>query len=79
MLAGYTGGKLIWFKEEEPELFAKMTRFICPKDYIRLKVCGELAIDASDASARAFSTPASASGPTISSLWPALTRPSSRT
>ena len=39
MLAGYTGGKLIWFKEEEPELFAKMTRFICPKDYIRLKDC----------------------------------------
>ena len=54
MLAGYTGGKLIWFKEEEPELFAKMTRFICPKDYIRLKVCGELAIDASDASGTGF-------------------------
>ena len=54
MLAGYTGGKLIWFKEEEPELFAKMTRFICPKDYIRLKVCGEVAIDASDASGTGF-------------------------
>ena len=35
-------------------LFAKMTRFICPKDYIRLKVCGELAIDASDASGTGF-------------------------
>ena len=54
MLAGYTGGKLIWFKQEEPELFAKMTRFICPKDYIRFKVCGELAIDASDASGTGF-------------------------
>ena len=54
MLAGYTGGKLIWFKEEEPELFAKMARFICPKDYIRLKVCGEVAMDASDASGTGF-------------------------
>ncbi len=54
MLTGYTGGKLLWMKEEEPELFEKMTIFICPKDYIRYRLTGELGIDASDASGTGF-------------------------
>ena len=54
MLAGYTGGKILWLQQEEPENFARMWKFVCPKDFIRLKVCGELAIDASDASGTGF-------------------------
>lgn len=54
MLTGYTGGKLLWLREEEPDNFAKMHRFICPKDYIRFQLTGELATDVSDASGTGF-------------------------
>ena len=54
MLTGYTGGKLLWLREDEPDNFAKMRRFICPKDYIRFQLTGELATDVSDASGTGF-------------------------
>ena len=54
MLTGYTGGKILWLRDEEPENFARMVTFVCPKDYIRFKITGELAIDASDASGTGF-------------------------
>ena len=38
MLTGYTGGKILWLRDEEPENFAKMKVFVCPKDYIRLRI-----------------------------------------
>ena len=50
MLTGYTGGKIIWLRDEEPDNFAKMKVFVCPKDYIRLRLTGEVAMDVSDAS-----------------------------
>ena len=54
MLTGYTGGKILWLKEEEPDNFAKMKLFVCPKDYIRYKMTGMLGIDMSDASGTGF-------------------------
>lgn len=54
MLTGYTGGKIIWLRDEEPDNFAKMKVFICPKDYIRLRLTGEVAMDVSDASGTGF-------------------------
>lgn len=54
MLTGYTGGKLLWLRDEEPESFAKMDTFLCPKDYIRLKITGERGMDVSDASGTGF-------------------------
>lgn len=54
MLTGYTGGKILWLKEEEPDNYNKMTVFVCPKDYIRFKLTGEIAIDMSDASGTGF-------------------------
>ncbi len=54
MLTGYTGGKILWLKEEEPDNFAKMKLFVCPKDYIRYKMTGTLGIDMSDASGTGF-------------------------
>jgi len=50
MLTGYTGGKLLWLREEEPEHFAAMTAFLCPKDYLRFRMTGEIRMDASEAS-----------------------------
>ena len=54
MLTGYTGGKIIWLKEEEPENFARMVRFVCPKDYIRMLICGKAETDVSEASGTGF-------------------------
>ena len=50
MLTGYTGGKLLWMKENEPENYEKLCVFMCPKDYIRFMLTGEAATDVSDAS-----------------------------
>ena len=54
MLTGYTGGKILWLRDEEPENFERMRAFVCPKDYIRYRLTGELGIDVSDASGTGF-------------------------
>ena len=50
MLTGYTGGKILWMKENEPENYAKTKVILNPKDYIRFRLSGELRTDMSDAS-----------------------------
>ena len=50
MLAGYTGGKLLWMLQEEPEGFRRMTVFLCPKDYLRYCLTGVICMDVSEAS-----------------------------
>ncbi|MBO2515836.1 MAG: xylulokinase [Clostridiales bacterium] len=54
MLTGYTGGKLLWLKQVEPEHYAAMTAFQCPKDYVRFRLTGEILTDASEASGTGF-------------------------
>ena len=54
MLPGYTGGKIVWLRDVEPDNFAKMEIFCCPKDYIRLQLTDEIATDVSDASGTGF-------------------------
>ena len=54
MLTGYTGGKILWLKKREPENYAKMRVFVCPKDYIRYRLTGEIMTDVSDASGTGF-------------------------
>ena len=49
-LAGFTAPKLRWMAEHEPQLFARIRRVLLPKDYVRLRLCGEAATDVSDAS-----------------------------
>jgi xylulokinase len=49
-LAGFTAPKLLWMAEHEPELYARITHVVLPKDYVRLKLTGEHAIDVADAS-----------------------------
>ena len=50
MLTGYTGGKVLWLREHEPDHYARFRHLLNPKDYIRLCLTGELATEVSDAS-----------------------------
>jgi len=54
LLPGYQGGKVIWLREEEPDNYARMTRAVLPKDYIRYMLTGEFATEMSDASGTGF-------------------------
>ncbi len=54
MLTGYTGGKILWLKETEPEHYRAMTVFICPKDYVRFRLTGVICTDESEASGTGF-------------------------
>ncbi|MBQ8642916.1 MAG: xylulokinase [Clostridia bacterium] len=49
-LEGFTAGKILWVQENEPELWTKVRHILLPKDYIRYKLAGTFATDASDAS-----------------------------
>lgn len=48
-LEGFTLPKLLWVKEHEPEIWAKVATFVLPKDYVRYRMTGQLAMDYSDA------------------------------
>lgn len=50
MLPGYTAGKILWLREAEPAAFARMRRFLNPKDFLRLRMTGTYATEVSDAS-----------------------------
>jgi len=50
MLPGYTGGKILWMRENEPELYKKLRYILNPKDYIRYRLTGEISTEVSDAS-----------------------------
>jgi len=49
-LAGFTLPKLLWVREVEPELWARVRSVLLPKDYVRLKLTGDRATDVADAS-----------------------------
>lgn len=48
-LEGFTLPKILWVKENEPELFAQAAVFVLPKDYVRYRLTGDIAMDYSDA------------------------------
>lgn len=49
-LTNFTLTKLMWVRTHEPELWKRFRRFLLPKDYVRLRLTGEHAIDVADAS-----------------------------
>jgi xylulokinase len=49
-LTGFTAPKLRWIARHEPEVYARIDRVMLPKDYVRLRLCGEHATDVADAS-----------------------------
>ena len=48
-LEGFTLPKILWVKENEPNIFAKAKTFLLPKDYLRYRMTGEIAMEYSDA------------------------------
>src|SRR4030088_2187668 len=49
-LTNFTLTKLLWVRSEEPHVWERFTRFLLPKDYIRLRLTGEHVTDMADAS-----------------------------
>jgi len=49
-LTGFQAPKILWLRDEEPKAYERVATVLLPKDYIRLKLTGEKATDASDAS-----------------------------
>jgi xylulokinase len=47
-LTGFTAPKILWVKENEPEVYAKAKHILLPKDYIRYRLTGEYALDKAD-------------------------------
>jgi xylulokinase len=47
-LTGFTAPKILWVKENEPDVYAKAKHVLLPKDYIRYKLTGEYALDKAD-------------------------------
>ena len=47
--AGFTAPKLLWMRENEPELFAKIRKIMLPKDYLAYRLTGVHSCDYSDA------------------------------
>lgn len=45
---GFTAPKLLWVKNNEPAIFAKVAKVLLPKDYLRLWLTGEHVSDMSD-------------------------------
>lgn len=48
-LTGFQAPKILWLRDHEPENYARLSQVLLPKDYIRLKLTGVSAADASDA------------------------------
>ncbi|MGQ9734240.1 MAG: xylulokinase [Candidatus Bipolaricaulia bacterium] len=46
----YSAAKIMWIRDEEPELFKKAHKFLQAKDYIAFKLTGRFVTDYSDAS-----------------------------
>lgn len=54
MLTGFTAGKIVWVRNNEPDIFAKVEKVLLPKDYIRFRLTGDFATEVSDASGTAL-------------------------
>ncbi len=48
-LPGFTAPKIAWLKRHEPANYARLAHILLPKDYVGLRLHGELATDTSDA------------------------------
>jgi xylulokinase len=51
---GFTAPKLLWVRENEPEIFAATATILLPKDYVRFWLTGEFISEMSDAAGTAW-------------------------
>lgn len=49
-LTGFTASKILWVKNNQPEIYGKCRKILLPKDYIRFMLSGVFATEVSDAS-----------------------------
>ncbi|HEX9187297.1 MAG TPA: xylulokinase [Vicinamibacteria bacterium] len=47
-LTGFTAPKILWVRNHEPQVYAKARLVLLPKDYVRLRLTGEAAMDKAD-------------------------------
>jgi xylulokinase len=50
ILPGFTAPKIVWVREHEPEVYAKIAKVLLPKDYARYRLTGGFFGEVSDAS-----------------------------
>jgi len=50
VLPGFTAPKIVWVRENEPQVYARVARVLLPQDFIRHKLTGEFATDKAGAS-----------------------------
>lgn len=49
-LPGFTASKILWVRENEPDIYSACKHILLPKDYVRYRLTGEFATEVSDAS-----------------------------
>jgi xylulokinase len=49
-LTGFTAPKILWVRNNEPEVYEKVRLVLLPKDYVRLRLTGDAAMDKADGS-----------------------------
>lgn len=49
-LTGFTAGKILWVRENEPAVYGRARHVLLPKDYVRYRLTGDFAMDVADGS-----------------------------
>lgn len=49
-LTGFTAPKLVWVRDHEPDVWRRIRHVLLPKDYLRLRLTGDHAMDKADGS-----------------------------
>jgi xylulokinase len=44
-LTGFTAPKVLWVRNHEPDIYARVAHVLLPKDYVRYRLTGEYAVD----------------------------------
>jgi len=57
VFAGFTAPKLMWVRDHEPDIFARVAKVLLPKDYLRLWLTGAAVSDPSDAAGTSWFDP----------------------
>ena len=47
-LTGFTAPKLVWVRDHEPDIWSRVAHVLLPKDYVRLRLTGDHAMDKAD-------------------------------
>jgi xylulokinase len=51
---GFTAPKVLWVREHEPEIYARVRQILLPKDYVRFRLTGDYATDMAGAGGTLF-------------------------